>query len=105
MARSNWELHHAFRDLEADFSTDNQQTQSAAEQRLQRYEAAREMALAELDALRSEMGARAEAVARGLILRNAPGSLVDVRVPFDIQLSIASTRSSGRASNMPIMKR
>lgn len=72
IAAANFRLHRAFSDLAADFASDTQQDERTARQRIERYEAAREAALEEVDEVAGRLPQRARSVADATLKANLP---------------------------------
>lgn len=72
IAAANFRLHRAYKDLAADFSSDTQQDERTARQRIETYEAARDAALEEMDASARQLPQRARQVAAAALEANLP---------------------------------
>jgi len=72
VARSNWKINKAYRDLEEDFRNISEQNTKAAKERFQKYAGRRDIQLNRIADLSSGMNAESRRIAKNLALSNEP---------------------------------
>ena len=86
LAKSNWQIYKAFRDLESDFASDSQQDEQAAKQRIEKYEAERDRAIDEMGGVLGDMQDASESAARSTFASNYPSASAGVSISGDIEI-------------------
>lgn len=87
VARENWGIHRAWRDLAKDFAADAQQDRHAAAQRYSQYEAQCDAALGQIGSTLDRAGERAREASANTLWRNAPEAAQDIAVRNAVSLS------------------
>lgn len=87
IAKSNWRIHKAWRDLSRDFKADSQQTDEAARQRHAEYEEDKYRSFSEIKSIQDGVGPRAWAIARETLLSNAPHASMEAFIRDETFLS------------------
>ena len=87
IAKKNWEMHKAWRDLAADFSSDTQKDEEMKRRRIAVYESARNGLSADIGTIQDAMAGRAGAISQSAFHANSPAAAAAVKAPGLIGLS------------------